>query len=108
MFWAARAETAESIEEGTRNRKLMTFSTMPTAAALVGNDGNKNKRNLNKSILEGNGNTHAEDASKNRTGWPEITGSEGQSVFVFPDHKQGEQDTESLRDGGAKSSAGRP
>ena len=33
MFWAARADTVDSIELGTRNTKLMTFSTMPTAAA---------------------------------------------------------------------------
>ena len=32
-FWAARADTVDSMEDGTRNTKLMTFSTMPTAAA---------------------------------------------------------------------------
>ncbi len=33
MFCAPSAETVESMEEGTRNRKLMIFSTMPTVAA---------------------------------------------------------------------------
>ena len=35
MFCAPSAETVESMEDGTKNRKLMTFSTMPTAAASV-------------------------------------------------------------------------
>ena len=35
MFGAPRAETVESMEDGIRNRKLMTFSTMPTAAASL-------------------------------------------------------------------------
>jgi hypothetical protein len=33
MFWADRAETADSMEEGTRNTMPINFSTMPTAAA---------------------------------------------------------------------------
>ena len=33
MFCAPKAETVDSMEEGTKNRKLMIFSTMPTAAA---------------------------------------------------------------------------
>ena len=33
MFWADKAETADSMEEGTRNTMPMNFSTMPTAAA---------------------------------------------------------------------------
>ena len=33
MFCAPSAETVESIEEGIKNRKLITFSTIPTAAA---------------------------------------------------------------------------
>ena len=32
MFCAPSAETVESMEEGIKNRKLMIFSTMPTAA----------------------------------------------------------------------------
>ena len=32
-FCAASADTVDSMEDGTRNTKLMTFSTMPTAAA---------------------------------------------------------------------------
>ena len=32
-FCAAKAATVESMAEGTRKRKLMIFSTMPTAAA---------------------------------------------------------------------------
>ena len=35
MFCAPSAETVESMDEGTRNTKLMNFSTMPTAAASV-------------------------------------------------------------------------
>ena len=35
MFWAPSADTVESMELGTRKRKLMIFSTMPTAAASV-------------------------------------------------------------------------
>ena len=35
MFWAPRADTVESMEEGTRNKKPIIFSTMPTAAASV-------------------------------------------------------------------------
>ena len=35
MFCAPSAETAESMEDGSRNMKLMIFSTMPTAAASV-------------------------------------------------------------------------
>ena len=33
IFCAAIAETADSIEDGTKNTKLMIFSTIPTAAA---------------------------------------------------------------------------
>ena len=33
MFWAASADTVDSMVEGTRNRMPMIFSTMPTAAA---------------------------------------------------------------------------
>ncbi len=32
MFCAPSADTVDSMEDGTRNRKLMIFSTMPTAA----------------------------------------------------------------------------
>ena len=35
MFWAPSADTVDSMDDGTRNRKLMIFSTMPTAAASV-------------------------------------------------------------------------
>ena len=35
MFWAPRADTVDSIEEGTRNKNPMIFSTIPTAAASV-------------------------------------------------------------------------
>ena len=35
MFCAPNADTVESIEDGTRNRKLMIFSTIPTAAATL-------------------------------------------------------------------------
>ena len=35
IFCAPSAETVESIDEGTRNTKLMIFSTIPTAAASV-------------------------------------------------------------------------
>ena len=34
-FWAATEETAADMAEGTRNRKQMIFSTMPTAAATL-------------------------------------------------------------------------
>ena len=34
MFCAAIAEIVESIVDGTRNKKVMIFSTMPTAAAI--------------------------------------------------------------------------
>ena len=33
MFCAQSADTVDSIDDGTRNTKLMIFSTMPTAAA---------------------------------------------------------------------------
>ena len=33
IFCAPSAETVESIEDGIRNRKPITFSTIPTAAA---------------------------------------------------------------------------
>ncbi len=33
IFCAQRAETVESIEDGTRNKTPITFSTIPTAAA---------------------------------------------------------------------------
>ena len=33
IFWADRAETADSMEEGTRNTMPINFSTIPTAAA---------------------------------------------------------------------------
>ena len=35
MHCAPRADTVESMDDGTRNKKLMIFSTMPTAAASV-------------------------------------------------------------------------
>ena len=35
MFWAPSADTVDSMDDGTRKRKLMIFSTMPTAAASV-------------------------------------------------------------------------
>ena len=35
IFCADRADTAASIEDGTINRALITFSTIPTAAASV-------------------------------------------------------------------------
>ena len=35
MFCAPMADTVESIDDRTRNRKLMSFSTMPTAAESV-------------------------------------------------------------------------
>ena len=35
MHCAPSADTVESMDDGTRNRKLMIFSTMPTAAASV-------------------------------------------------------------------------
>ncbi len=35
IFCAPSADTVESIEDGTRKRKLMIFSTMPTAAASL-------------------------------------------------------------------------
>ena len=34
-FWAPKADTVESMDEGTKNKKLITFSTIPTAAASV-------------------------------------------------------------------------
>ena len=33
IFCAPNADTDDSIDDGTKNRKLMSFSTMPTAAA---------------------------------------------------------------------------
>ena len=34
-FWAPKADTVDNMEDGTKNRKLITFSTIPTAAASV-------------------------------------------------------------------------
>ena len=31
LFWAVKADTDESIDEGTRNMNVMSFSTIPTA-----------------------------------------------------------------------------
>ena len=35
IFCAPRTDTADSMEDGTRNKKLMIFSTIPTAAASL-------------------------------------------------------------------------
>ena len=63
------------MEEGTRNRKLMIFSTIPHSRGVVqspavGDDCNNDKRDLDQSVLHGNGTPiRSSFAITGRAGW---------------------------------------
>ena len=86
----------------------MIFSTMPTAAAPVGNDRDEQKRDLDKSVLQGHRHADAQDAANDIFLRPQVTFVQPDAAFAPQNDPQRNDDADTLGQRSTQRRTGRP